>query len=61
MIFTKKKEGKEETSRVDAEWKGEAQERRRGQRRQLGEERGSGEGELSPKMVSELQGEKANE
>ena len=40
MIFTQKKEGKEETSRVGAEWKREAQERRRGQRRQLGEERG---------------------
>ena len=41
--------------------KKEGQEQRRGQRRQLEEERGSDEGELSPKMVRELQGKKANE
>ena len=43
------------------EWKTEGQEQRWGQSRQLEEERGSEEGELSPKMVRELQGKKANE
>lgn len=61
VILTKKK-GRQRGNQQGGcrEWKTEGQEQRRRQRRQLGEE-GGNEGELSPKMVRELRGEKVNE
>ena len=60
MIFTQKRKAKKKP----AGWVQSGKEKLRSEGGDKGDSlgrKGEGEGELSPKMVSELQGEKANE